>query len=175
MISPIARCSETELPRFASGLLSAVDAAWANLSSLAQCSSHRDMCVIAGARMTKGLHKKGATTSSDAFESFKIVYDRFTPSPDTHVEIPSPVGESVSVASIRKPIKSENFNAQFQSLLSKVQWSPANHSGTAHTTGSGSFSSGRSSSSPGATTVATKRTLPPEAVRAVQAAKRVKY
>jgi hypothetical protein len=175
MISPIARSSESELPRFASGLLSAVDDAWANLSSLAQCSSHRDMCVIAGARMTRDMHRKGATTGSDAFESFKIVYDRFTPSPDTHVDIPSPVGESVSVASIRTPpIKSENFNAQFQSLLSKVQWSPANLSGTAQTTGSAPLSSGRSSSSPGATTVASKRTAP-DAARAAQAAKRVKY
>jgi hypothetical protein len=174
MISPLARSSEGELPRFASGLFSAVDDAWANLSSLAKCSSHRDMCVIAGARMTKDLHKKGATTGSDAFESFKIVYDRFTPSPDTHVDLPSPVSQAASVASIRKPQKSENFNTKFQSLLSKVQWSPTNQSGTVHTAGSVPVSSGRSSSSPGATTVASKRTAP-AADRSVHAAKRVKY
>jgi hypothetical protein len=174
MISPRACSSEEDIPRFASGLLSAVDEAWANLSSLAQCSSHRDMCVIAGARMTKDLHKKGATTGSDAFESFKIVYDRFTPSPDTLVDIPSPIGSPGLVPSIsRKKQEYENFNSKFQSLLSRVQWSPANHSGTVRTTTS-ALTSGRSSSSPGATTVATKRTVP-EASRSTQSAKRVKY
>lgn len=173
MISPRARSSEDELPRFASSLLSAVDEAWANLSSLAQCSSHRDMCVIAGARMTKGLHKKGATTGSDAFESFKIVYDRFTPSPDTLMDIPSPIGPPTGLASSQKKKESENFNSKFQSLLSKVQWSPANQSGTARTMES-VMTSARSSDSPGATTVATKRTVP-EASRSTHSAKRVKY
>ncbi len=171
MISPRARSSEEELPRFASGLLSAVDEAWTNLSSLARCSSHSEMCAIAGARMTKEMHKKGATTGSDAFETFKIVYHRFTPSPDTLVDIPSPIGPSGGVASIQKKSEYENFNSKFQSLLSKVQWSPANHSGTARTVGS---SSAPSSSSPGATTVASKRTAT-ELARATQPAKRIKY
>jgi len=173
MISPRARSSEDELPRFASGLLSAVDEAWANLSSLAQCSSHRDMCVIAGARMTKDLHKKGATTGSDAFESFKIVYDRFTPSPDTLVDIPSPIGPTAGLANSQQKKESENFNSKFQSLLSRVQWSPANQSGTVRTMES-VLTSGRSSSSPGATTVASKRTFL-EASRPSNSAKRVKY
>lgn len=172
MISPRARSSEDQLPRFASGLLSAVDEAWTDLSSLAKCSSHRDMCVIAGARMTKEMHKKGATTGPDAFESFKTAIERFTPSPDTLVDIPSPIGPSGGVASIqKKSAGSENFNSKFQSLLSKVQWSPANHSGTARTVSS----CAPSSSSPGATTVASKRTATESVGRTQQQAKRIKY
>lgn len=162
MISPTPRQifpgPEAELPQFASGLLTAVDEAWNNLSSLAQCSSHKDMCAIAGARIAKELHKKGATTGADAFESFKSLYDRFTPSPNSLIEIPLPSAPSMNGAiasSFQKP--ENNFNAKFEIILKKVQWSPSNQSGASKLSASHTLSSGRSSSSPGATTVASKR------------------
>ena len=177
MISP-QRSPEDELPQFASGLLSAVDEAWNNLSSLAQCSSHREMCAIAGARIAKELHMKGATTGTDAFESFKSLYDRFTPSPDTHVDIPLPSTKNdVPRTGVANSQKAENFNTKFEIILKKVQWSPANHSGASKPSVTHTLSSGRSSSSPGATTVASKRRLPESSGsvgRVSQTTKRIK-
>jgi hypothetical protein len=162
MISPNPRQffpgPEEELPQFAFGLLTAVDEAWNNLSSLAQCSSHKEMCAIAGARIAKELHKKGATTGADAFESFKSLYDRFTPSPNTLIDIPLPSALSMNrnlASSVQKT--ENNFNAKFEIILKKVQWSPSNQTGASNLSASHTLSSGRSSSSPGATTVASKR------------------
>jgi hypothetical protein len=147
-----------ELPQFASGLMTAVNEAWNNLSSLANCSSHSDMCAIAGARIAKELHKKGATTGQDAFESFKSSISRFTPSPDTLVEIPLPF-EGVD----HRNRNLQSFNIKFETILKKVQWSPANTT----------ISSGSLRSSPGSTTVTSKRAAPVD-VRTPPTAKRIK-
>jgi len=176
MISPTPRQvfqgPEEDLPQFASGLLTAVDEAWNNLSSLAQCSSHKDMCAIAGARIAKELHKKGATTGADAFESFKSLYDRFSPSPNTLIEIPLPSALIMNRAIASSLQKSENnFNAKFETILKKVQWSPSNLSGASDPN---TLSSGRSSSSPGATTVASKRPASDSIGRGLNPAKRIK-
>lgn len=177
MISP-QRSPVDELPQFATGLLSAVDDAWNNLSSLAQCSSHREMCAIAGARIAKELHMKGATTGTDAFESFKSLYDRFTPSPDTHIDIPLPSTKTDAPRTgLATSQKAENFNTKFEIILKKVQWSPTNHSGASKSSVLLTLSSGRVSSSPGATTVASKRREPESTGsggRVSQAAKRIK-
>ena len=131
------------MPQFASSLLVAVDEAWTNLSSLAQCASHRDMCAIAGARIAKELHKKGATTGSDAFESFKSCYERFTPSPNTLVEIPIPeesvtatagrVAETAKPADAAESSANSSFKTKFQVILNKIQWSPSGATGTSRT------------------------------------------
>ena len=181
MISPRPQKSlfAEELPQFATGLLTAVDEAWTNLSSLAKCSSHKDMCAIAGARIAKDLHKKGATTGADAFESFKSLYERFTPSPSTLVDIPLPSvtqRPQGSGTSNSQKTNEEAFNKKFDIILTKVQWSPSNISGASRTSVP-TLSSGHSSSSPGATTVASKRPLPSDAMsgsRATLPSKRIK-
>jgi hypothetical protein len=174
-----------QLPQFASGLLTAVDEAWNNLSSLAKCSSHSDMCAIAGARIAKELHKKGATTGADAFESFKSSISRFTPSPDTHVDIPLPSHQAsvIPMQSQRQyggvaqfsssKIEESSFGMKFETILKKVQWSPTAH---ASNTSRPTLSSGSAASSPGATTVASKRPVPESFGRTTpQATKRIKH
>ena len=118
--------SSTDVPDFAAGLLSAVDEAWSGLSTLAKCTSHKDMCAIAGARIAKELHKKGATT--DAFESFKSLCDRFTPYAHTLESVPVPFDA--------KRVDRSSFDSKFEVILSKVQWSPA---GRTTTTGRSGF------------------------------------
>ena len=131
-VNPLSQLASPELPQFASGLLSAVDEAWGNLSSLAKCSSHKEMCAIAGARIAKELHKKGATTGQDAFESFKSLFERFTPSPTALIEVPLPeaMGQLSIVDESKEKVASRNFNTQFENILKKVQWSPAGKTST---------------------------------------------
>ena len=134
------------LPQYAKGLMSAVDEAWSNLSVLAKCTSHKELCAIAGARIAKELHKKGATTGSDAFESFKSCYERFTPSPNTLVEIPIPedsvaAGKAAStsgacgtvVAAALVSESNSSFKTKFEVILNKIQWSPSGATGTSRT------------------------------------------
>jgi len=131
------------LPQYAKGLMSAVDEAWSNLSVLAKCTSHKELCAIAGARIAKELHKKGATTGSDAFESFKSCYERFTPSPNTLVEIPIPeesvaatssrVAETAKPADAAETSSNGSFKTKFQVILNKIQWSPSGATGTSRT------------------------------------------
>lgn len=124
------------LPQYAKGLMSAVDEAWGNLSILAKCTSHKELCAIAGARIAKELHKKGATTGSDAFESFKSCYERFTPSPNTLVEIPLPkdsattVGRRTDLATVNESSVNSSFKTKFEVILNKIQWSPSGATGT---------------------------------------------
>ena len=112
---------------FASGLRFAVDEAWGSLSSLAKCSSHKDMCAIAGARIAKELHKKGATTGEDAFESFKSLCNRFTPVAHTLESVPVPNGDIQQHSKV-------SFNSKFDVILRKVQWSPTGQTSTSRTT-----------------------------------------
>ena len=134
------------LPQYAKGLMSAVDEAWSNLSVLAKCTSHKDLCAIAGARIAKELHKKGATTGSDAFESFKSCYERFTPSPNTLVEIPIPEDSASNGSSTSRAEKltaavpggadtsaNSSFKTKFEIILNKIQWSPSGATGTSRT------------------------------------------
>ena len=134
------------VPQYASGLLSAVDEAWCNLSVLAKCTSHKELCAIAGARIAKELHKKGATTGTDAFESFKSCYERFKPSPNTLIDIPIPSqhsgvvdepkrmpGVAVTTATAAAGDHGSSFKAQFELILKKVQWSPSAVTGTSRT------------------------------------------
>lgn len=107
------------VPQFAAGLMCAMDEAWGNLSSLAKCTSHKDMCAIAGARIAKEMHKKGATTGQDAFESFKSLCDRFTPVPHTLESVPVPFVASSGV------VDRSSFDSKFENILKQVQWSPA--------------------------------------------------
>jgi hypothetical protein len=133
--------SETEgmtnpsvLPQYAKGLMSAVDEAWSNLSVLAKCASHKELCAIAGARIAKELHKRGATTGADAFESFKSCYERFTPSPNTLVEIPIPEDSGAAAARVAttgtEKSVSSSFQTKFEVILNKIQWSPSGATGT---------------------------------------------
>ena len=133
------------LPQYAKGLMSAVDEAWSNLSVLAKCTSHKELCAIAGARIAKELHKKGATTGSDAFESFKSCYERFTPSPNTLVEIPIPedsaITGSAKVEKLNRTVgggsaeisDNSSFKTKFEVILNKIQWSPSGATGTSRT------------------------------------------
>lgn len=131
------------LPQYAKGLMSAVDEAWSNLSVLAKCTSHKELCAIAGARIAKELHRKGATTGSDAFESFKSCYERFTPSPNTLVEIPIPedavaatasrVAETAKPADAAESSANSSFKTKFHVILNKIQWSPSGATGTSRT------------------------------------------
>lgn len=123
--------TEVAVPEFASGLLSAVDEAWGSLSSLAKCTSHKDMCAIAGARIAKELHKKGATTGEDAFESFKSLCDRFTPYPHTLESVPVPF------ESKRVGVERSTFDSKFEGILKNIQWSPAGRTTTTSRSGFG--------------------------------------
>lgn len=140
--------SSRHVPDFANSLMLAVDEAWSNLSTLAKCSSHKDLCAIAGARIAKELHKKGATTGADAFESFKSLYERFTPSPNTLLEVPLPSvdtktlgGGSIfsstpdAVLSAAGTTNSNSFSNKFETVLKKVHWSPAERTTTSRTAG----------------------------------------
>lgn len=139
-------CVGMQVPDFASSLLQAVDEAWSNLSILAKCSSHKDFCAIAGARIAKELHKKGATTGADAFESFKSLYERFTPNPNTLLEVPLPSvdnkalggGNIFSTAPTDAGVSATNsssFSNKFETVLKKVHWSPAERTTTSRTAG----------------------------------------
>lgn len=157
----------SDVPDFANTLLLAVDEAWNNLSTLAKCSSHRDLCVIAGARIAKELHKKGATTGTDAFESFKSVYERFTPSPNILQEVPLPSIENKPILSGSKGVPpthgstsitgnhQNSFSSQFETVLKKVHWSPAERTTTSRTAGI----QPSSRSSDGKNTIGSQRTI----------------
>jgi hypothetical protein len=98
------------------------------------------LCAIAGARIAKELHKKGATTGTDAFESFKSCYERFNPSPYTLIDIPIPEEDETwmtrksSSSAIRGAVASyDSFEAKFDTILKKIQWSPSAVTGTSRT------------------------------------------
>ncbi len=144
-----------QVPDFANNLLLAVDEAWSNLSTLAKCSSHKDLCAVAGARFAKELHAKGATTGPGAFESFKSLYERFIPSPNTLLEVPLPsvdnkttslgvgnifsspdaVLNSPNTTATTSTANSNSFSNKFETVLKKVHWSPAERTTTSRTAG----------------------------------------